>query len=339
MPSTSIFPYGAAQTSGLLKSSADDFEVEEVLGFEPSGEGEHLFLWVEKRGLSTNELITRIARDYGLPPANFGYSGLKDKHALTRQWLSLHLPGKADPFETPQGDGYQVLSQARHHKKLRPGTHKFNRFRLCLREVAELSELSRQQIERVKITGFANYFGQQRFGRKQDNVEQALSQLGTRRLSRSRKSILLSALRSHLFNLILAERIQLGHWELPLNGDVFMLRGSHSIFSDELNEELLQRFQQLDISNCASMFGAGRSMMSGMPLEIEQRIFADNPQITDALQKQDSRLQMRPLRVAADSLGYDYDAAEAVLEIELELPAGSYMTTVLEHFLVLKEAN
>ncbi len=211
MSSTSIFPYGAAQTSGLLKSSADDFEVEEVLGFEPSGQGEHLFLWVEKRGLSTNELITRIARDHGLPPANFGYSGMKDKHALTRQWLSLHLPGKADPFETPQGDGYQVLSQARHHKKLRPGTHKFNRFRLCLREVAELSEQSRQQIEQVKITGFANYFGQQRFGRKQDNVEQALSQLGTRRLSRSRKSILLSALRSHLFNLVLAERIQLGH--------------------------------------------------------------------------------------------------------------------------------
>lgn len=339
MPSTSIFPYGTAQTSGLLKSTADDFEVEEVLGFEPSGEGEHLFLWVEKRGLSTNELITRIARDHGLPPANFGHSGMKDKHALTRQWLSLHLPGKADPFETPQGDGYQVLRQARHHKKLRPGTHKFNRFRLCLREVAELSELSRQQIEQVKTTGFANYFGQQRFGRKQDNVEQALSQLGTRRLSRSRKSILLSSLRSHLFNLILAERIQLGHWELPLNGDVFMLRGSHSIFADAPNDELLQRFRQLDISSCGSLFGAGRSMMSAMPVEIEQRIFAENPQITDALQKQDSRLQMRPLRVAADSLEYDYDAAEAVLKIELELPAGSYMTTVLEHFLVLKEAN
>ncbi len=80
-------------------------------------------------------------------------------------------------------------------------------------------------------------------------------------------------------------------------------------------------------------------MMGGQPLEIEQRIFADNPQITDTLQKQDSRLQMRPLRVAADSLGYDYDAGKALLNIELELPAGSYMTTVLEHFLVLKEAN
>jgi len=86
-----VYPYGAPQQTAVLKSTAADFEVEEILGFEPGGEGEHLFLWVEKCGLGTNELITRMAKDHDLPPNAFGYSGLKAKHALTRQWLSLHL--------------------------------------------------------------------------------------------------------------------------------------------------------------------------------------------------------------------------------------------------------
>ena len=101
------YPYGEPETRAVLKSSAADFEVEEVLGFEPVGEGEHLFLWVEKSGLGTMELITRMAKDHGLSERDFGYSGQKDKHALTRQWLSLHLPGKEAPFELPSGEGYR----------------------------------------------------------------------------------------------------------------------------------------------------------------------------------------------------------------------------------------
>jgi tRNA pseudouridine13 synthase len=339
MQTVLTYPYGEPETRAVLKSSAADFEVEEVLGFEPVGEGEHLFLWVEKSGLGTMELITRMAKDHGLPERDFGYSGQKDKHALTRQWLSLHLPGKEAPFELPSGEGYRVLRQLRHHKKLRPGTHKFNRFSLCLREVHELSEKTQQQLDRVQKQGFANYFGHQRFGRKQDNVEQALAQLGTRKLSRTRKSMLLSSLRSYLFNRILNSRIELGHWETPLAGDVFMLRGSHSIFADELDGALLERHRQQDVSACASLYGSGRSLMSGDAAQIEQRVFAENAEITDCLQRNDSRLQMRPLRVAAEAFSYDYDSAAALLRLELSLPTGCYVTTMLAHFLVLDDAS
>ena len=332
-----IYPYGAAQPGAQLKSTPEDFEVEEVLGFEPQGEGEHLFLWVEKRGLSTHELIERIARDHGFPGGQIGYSGLKDKHALTRQWLSLQLPGKADPFDCPAGEGYRVLRQARHSKKLRPGSHKFNIFRLCLRELEDLPQQTRQQMECVSTKGFANYFGAQRFGRKADNVEQALAQLGKRRLSRSRKSILLSSLRSHLFNAILAQRIDQGHWQAPLEGDVFMLRGSHSIFSEPADAALLERYRQLDLSPCASLYGTGRNLMSAQAAAIEQQVFAAQPEITACLESHHSKLQMRPLRAVVESFSYDYDAAEKLLRLELSLPAGSYVTTLLEHFLLLEE--
>jgi len=334
-----IYPYGAPQATAVLKSSAADFEVEEILGFEPSGEGEHLFLWVEKCGLGTHELITRMAKDHDLPPNAFGYSGLKDKHALTRQWLSLHLPGKGAPFDEPVGESYRVIRQLRHHKKLRPGTHKFNQFRLCLREIPDLPATTLQQIDSIRRQGFANYFGHQRFGRKQDNVQQALAQLGTRKLSRTRKSMLLSSLRSHLFNRILSTRIELGHWHSPLEGDVFMLRGSHSIFSDPLDVALLERFRQQDISNCASLYGSGRNLMSARSAEIEQQIFTENADITNCLQRHDSRLQMRPLRVAPESFSFDYDSAAGLLQLELNLPTGSYVTTLLEHFLLLEDAS
>jgi tRNA pseudouridine13 synthase len=339
MQAEPIYPYGAAQVGAQLKSIPEDFEVEEVLGFEPQGVGEHLFLWVEKRGLTTHELVERIARDHGLPAAPIGYSGLKDKHALTRQWLSLQLPGIADPFDCPSGEGYRVLRQTRHTKKLRPGSHKFNRFRLCLREVDDLPRLTLQQMDSLLTQGIANYFGAQRFGRKADNVEQALAQLGKRRLSRARKSILLSSLRSHLFNAILAQRIDQGHWQAPLEGDVFMLRGSHSIFSEPLDAALLERYRQLDLSPCASLYGTGRSLMSGQAAAIEQQVFAAHPDITACLDRQRSNLQMRPLRAVAESLIYDYDAAQKLLRLELSLPAGSYVTTLLEHFLLLEEPN
>ncbi len=334
-----VFPYGAATCSAVLKSTPDDFEVEENLGFEPSGDGEHLFLWVEKRGLGTMELIERLAREHTLSPSLFGHSGLKDKNALTRQWLSLHLPGKASPISVLEGDGYRILRQLRHHKKLRPGTHRSNSFRVCLRELDDLSDETRQQIESVARYGFANYFGRQRFGRNQDNVQQALAQLGKRRLPRSRKSIYLSSLRSHLFNQILARRIELGYWQEPVDGDVFMLRGSHSIFSDPLDAGLIDRYRQMDISNCASLYGAGRNLMSAQALDIEQQLFARHADITDCLERHASKLQMRPLRVAADEFNYDYDAAAGTLLLELSLPTGSYVTSLLDHFVDLEDVS
>jgi len=334
-----VYPYGAPVVSGILKATPADFQVSEELGFEPGGGGEHCLLLVEKTRLSTPELIARIAQDYSLHPRLVSHSGLKDKHARTSQWLSLHLPGKSLPTAKSVGDGYRILRQARHHRKLRPGTHKHNVFQLRLREVGKLPDQTIAQINSLTSRGFANYFGAQRFGRRQDNVEQALLKLQNRRLQRSRKSILLSSLRSYLFNQILARRIGLGHWEKPLAGDVFMLRGSHSIFKDEISDDLLTRYQQLDISSSASLYGSGRYQVSDEAQAIEKQVFAQYGDITDCLDRQGTRLQMRALRAVADDFSYNYDAEKRKLRLNVTLPAGSYVTTMLEHFINLKDVS
>jgi tRNA pseudouridine13 synthase len=332
-----VYPYGAALIGGVIKSRPQDFEVFEELGFEPSGEGEHLFLQVEKSGLSTPELVERISRDYSIHPRHIGYSGMKDKNALTTQWLSLHLPGqKIDPAAA-DGDGYRVLRALRNRSKLRRGSHKSNFFRILIREVDDLPAVSSEQLQALGSLGMANYFGAQRFGRHQDNVEQALKQLAGTRLKRTRRGILLSSLRSFLFNQVLTRRIAQGYWTKPIEGDVFMLRGSHSIFSEAIDVTLLQRFASLDIASTASLYGSGQNQLSGDALQIEQQVFAEYAEITDCLDAQGARLQMRPLRVAVEELEYELDAATRTLQLQLRLPAGSYLTTLLAHFMQVSE--
>ncbi len=333
------YPYGTPRASGLLRCHAEDFIVDEELGFEPSGEGEHLFVQIEKRGLSTPELIASIARCCALHPRHIGHSGLKDKHALSRQWLSLHLPGRPDPAGLADGEDYRILRCARHRSKLRPGTHEGNRFELCLRQVSSFSTQSREQISRVIEHGFANYFGRQRFGRQGDNVERALLQLGRKKIPRQRRSLLISALRSHLFNQILTRRIGAYDWTRPVEGDVFMLNGSHSLFSEDLDAVLLQRYASLDIHATASLYGAGKNLLRQNALALEQRVCDDNPEITDCLDRVGVKRQMRAVRAQAGSFEYDYNETNQTLQMRVRLVAGSYVTSLLEHFIVTRDAN
>ena len=333
------YPYGSPAISGTIKSRAEDFRVDEELAFEPTGEGEHLLLQIEKRGLSTPELVSRLSSDYGLHPRQIGFSGLKDKNALTTQWLSLHLPGKQDPAARRQSEDYRVLRASRHRAKLRRGTHRSNLFRIRIRKVTDLPDCSVKQLDALAEHGMANYFGAQRFGRQGDNVEQALQKLAKPRLKRQLKSLLISALRSELFNRVLAERIRMDFWRRPLDGDVFMLRGSRSIFSEPPDAALTRRFDSLDISSTASLYGAGHSLLGGEALAIERRVFAANPDIVACLERERTSLQMRPLRVAVEALEYRLDSRKQVLELQLRLPAGSYLTSLLGHFICATEED
>ena len=331
-----LYPYGKPAITGMLKTQVEDFKVTENLGFEPSGEGEHLFLWIEKSMLTSQDLIERVANDFSVKPRDIGYSGLKDKIAITRQWLSLHLPGQMKSLELPDISEYKLLDQAWHHKKLRPGTHRSNHFEVIIRNVEALPDISREQLDLIRGEGMANYFGQQRFGREHDNVERALHAFSSVRrsgkLSRNKRSLYLSALRSFLFNRVLSRRIEQGYWSRPMRGDVFMLSGSRSIFYEPINDALLKRYHQLDISSTASLYGSGKRLLQDDALEQEDRVLTEHETIRQCLIRQESKLQMRATRVAVEELNVDHDPLEGTLGISVTLPRGSYFTSLLDHF-------
>lgn len=331
------YPYGAALINGLVKDRASDFKVTEELGFQPAGEGEHLFLFIEKSMMTTHELIERVADDFSIKPRDVGYCGLKDKLAVTRQWLSLYLPGQMHSLKLPGISDYRLLDHKWHSKKLRPGTHRSNHFEVIVRNVESMPETTRHQLDMIQQQGMANYFGEQRFGRQADNVEQALSAFGNprraRKLSRSKKSLYLSALRSFLFNQVLSRRIEQGIWDKPVAGDVFMLSGSQSIFYEPINDELLERYNCQDISSTISLYGAGNRILQSQALEIEDAVLAEFEAIGQCLLQAKAKLQMRAARVAVVDLGVEFDQIERSLYLEVRLPRGSYFTTLLEHFI------
>lgn len=341
MPGKLLFPYGEPAINGLLKSRAEDFKVSENLGFEPGGEGEHLFLWIEKSMMTTHELIDRVSKDFSIKPRDIGHSGLKDKVALSRQWLSLYLPGQMAKLEIPEISEYKILGHAWHLKKLRPGTHRSNHFEVVVRDVETVPEISWQQIDLIRTQGMVNYFGQQRFGRQDDNVERALQAFGksARKLSRNKTSLYISALRSLLFNKVLSHRIENGYWDKPLPGDVFMLNGSHSIFYEPLNEALLERFRQFDLSSTVSLYGSGKRLLREEALALEDRVFAENEIVLHCLIEQKAKLMMRATRVAVQGLNINHDPDEATLQITVTLPRGSYFTALLDHFVEVETAK
>jgi len=332
-----LYPYGKPTISGLVKSQAEDFKVSEILGFEPHGEGEHLFLWIEKSMMTTHDLIEQVARDFGVKARDIGHSGLKDKIAVTRQWLSLYLPGKMCSLELPDISAYKLLAHAWHHKKLRPGTHRSNHFEVSIRNVESVPEAVWQQLDLIRNQGMANYFGHQRFGRHDDNVERALHAFtnarGVRKLSRIKKSLYISALRSFLFNCILSRRIAHGFWYKPLPGDVFMLSGSQSIFCEAINEALLKRYNEFDISSTISLYGSGKRLLQGDALALEDQVLAEYETINQCLIQQKARLQMRATRVAVQDLTVTHDLPGKSLHIEVTLPRGVYFTSLLGQFI------
>ncbi len=337
MPDNLLYPYGKPVISGLLKSLPEDFKVTENLGFEPQGEGEHLFLWIEKSRLTTHELIDRVASDFSVKPRDIGYSGLKDKIAVTRQWLSLYLPGKMTKLEIPDISEYKLLSHAWHPKKLRPGTHRSNYFEVMVRNVETLPKTSLQQLDFIRSQGMANYFGQQRFGRRNDNVEKALQAFNSdrraRKLSRNKRSLYVSALRSYLFNCVLYSRIEQGYWPKPVPGDVFMLSGSRSIFYQSVDDALLERYTQMDLSSTISLYGIGSRLLQHDALKLEDQVMGEYGEIRHCLIQQKAKLQMRATRVAVQGLELNHDAVNRTLQIKINLARGSYFTSFLDHFI------
>jgi tRNA pseudouridine13 synthase len=221
-------------TGGLHKATPEDFVVDELPAYAPSGEGGHTFVRIEKRGLTTAEAIARLCHALEVSPRDAGAAGQKDRQALTRQWISLPAVDPARALGVTV-DGVRVLEAARHGHKLRTGHLAGNRFELALRAVgADALARARAILDRLGEHGLANYFGAQRFGARGDNAARGKGLLsGERgpRISPNERRMLVSAYQAELFNRYLDARIVDGLIDKPLAGDVLKKTDTGGLFT------------------------------------------------------------------------------------------------------------
>jgi len=324
------FAYGGPNSTGKIKTVPDDFIVEEQLPFQPEGDGEHVFLQIEKCGENTEYVARLLARFAGVRQRDVSYAGLKDRHARTTQWFSVWLPGKDAPdWQQIETDSIKVVLSQRHARKLKRGVLSGNRFEIVIREWQGDKAKLEQQLQQIKTNGIPNYFGVQRFGHQGQNVNKALSLFQGEKVKREQRSIYLSAARSYLFNLLLDKRICTDNWNQAVNGDVFVFDQSNSYFKTEQPDtSVLERINTGEIHPTGMMFGKGEQETKDQALEIEQSIINANQALTDGLIKLDLKNDRRPLRVLVQDLQWEF-LADSELRLYFSLPAGSYATSLL----------
>jgi tRNA pseudouridine13 synthase len=329
--------HGGPAGQGLLRAIPDDFVVDEDLGYQPSGQGEHAFLVIRKRNTNTHDLARSLAKLCGIAQVGVGYAGLKDRQAVTTQSFSVHLPGRPDPDWTVLDDeDIQVLSVARHHRKIRRGSLRGNRFRVRLREVNADREALEQRLQRIARHGVPNYFGSQRFGHAGSNLRRADALLRgeLRKVKREQKGILLSAARAQLFNQVLAARVDAGNWDRVLRGDVLLLAGSERQFiADSVDDTLLRRAAEFDIHPSGPL--PGRPCRTLVPEEeaawLESQALRPWLDWIDGLARLGLDADRRSLRLKVDELAWHWESDQLLLDFAL--PAGSYATVVVRELL------
>ncbi|MBU3057746.1 tRNA pseudouridine(13) synthase TruD [Pseudomonas indica] len=333
--------HGEPCGQAVLKAVAEDFQVDEVLDIPLSGQGEHLWLWVEKRGLNTEDAAKRLARAASVPLRTISYAGLKDRQALTRQWFSLHLPGKADPdLSAAESDSLRILQATRHSRKLQRGAHSANGFTLRLNQLAADREALDSRLESIRQHGVPNYFGLQRFGHDGGNVDGALqfAERGELPTQRNLRSRLLSAARSYLFNRVLAERVADGSWNRAQVGDLLAFTDSRSFFPADEAECSDPRLAQLDLHPTGPLWGKGESPAGGVVQALEQRVAAGQEKLADWLAGADMAHERRILRLPIGALAWHYPRPD-ILQLEFVLPAGCFATAVVRELVDLLPAG
>jgi tRNA pseudouridine13 synthase len=317
---------------GQYRAAPEDFIVEEQFYFTPEAHGEHLWLYIEKRNQTTLEVVKQLARLCNVTQKNVGYSGMKDRVAITRQWLSVHLPGLDAPAglaERLAAVGVRVLAQARHPRKLKRGVHRTNRFTLRLSGEAVESDGFTARWEALCAEGVANYFGPQRFGPNARNLARAEALLARGWRKRDdRQGMLLSSARSFLFNELLSARITSGSWNTPLPGDTLMLDGTQSLFHlDHVDTTLSARAEALDVHPAGILWGVGYTPDASPAQRFEAGLVERHPVLCDGLSRSGVKPARRALRMRLGAPELKLEAGRAALTFSL--PRGGFATAVL----------
>ena len=321
----------AAPLRGVFRVQPEDFMVDEQMEIALSGSGEHLWLQVRKTGANTDWVAGQIARCAGVPASEVGYAGLKDRHAVTTQWFSVQLPGKADPDFSGLPPEVEILQQQRHDKKLRRGALSSNRFVLTLRQCQGDFTEAERICQQISQQGIPNYYGEQRFGHGMGNLTKVSRwfQGQFTPKQRNQRSLYLSAARSWIFNHILSGRVHTGTWNQRVPGDVFMFEGGSAWFVDDASPELQNRLDVLDLHPTGALWGRGELPTQSAAHELEAAQAALFPVFCSGLEKQGLKQERRALRIKVGSVDFQV-LDETSLKLAFALPPGAYATTLLE---------
>jgi tRNA pseudouridine13 synthase len=324
-------------TGGVAKVSPEDFVVEELPAYLPTGEGEHLYLFVEKRDLSTSDAVRLLTTALSVSERDAGYAGQKDRRAVTRQWISIHT--KATAVESPD-PRIRILQTNRHGNKLRLGHSKGNRFTIALRGVRpDALKDAEAIVARLSAEGLPNYYGEQRFGRRGDNALLGAAvlglaehpQMGRAKRDRFLRRLAISALQSELFNRCLTARLKDGLWNEVVPGDILRKRASGGVFVCAEPEIDRPRLHSGEIDVAGPMFGhRERPTAEGVAREREQAILDEAGVPREAFERAGGEAEgaRRPYRVPVLDASVRALDGESI-ELTFALPSGSYATRVI----------
>lgn len=276
---TFISPYIPTIKQATFKAHTNDFVVHELLDIAFDGQGEHCWFFIQKTNLNTDFVAKLLAKWANIVPNDVGFSGLKDRRAITKQWFSLRMPKRALP-ETPfevfakpslhDDESIGILHTHWHGKKLNRGTHKANHFDITLRDVAGDKAQIDAQLKIIATRGVPNYFGEQRFGKDGNNLSQAEQffikiiqsnkPYRPHKKDRFKHALYISTAKSVIFNTLLAKRVQMDLWDKPMAGDVFNLNGTGSVFCADIDNAIIQRIATGDIHPAGILYGTGKRL-------------------------------------------------------------------------------
>ena len=346
------YAYGEPVVAGFIKGAPEDFIVTEVMDVEPTGEGEHVWLWIRKTKQNTDQVAKQLARFCGLAYRDVSYSGLKDFFAVTDQWFSVWLPRTQLPdWSGFSMQGVDILKSTRHQRKIKRGTHRANQFSIKVTGLNQIEDIQQieQRLQLIQQQGVPNYFGSQRFGRGARNIEKAQSMFSgqIKVKDRNLRGIFLSAARSWLFNQILSERINNDSWQTLYSGEPANLDGSASVFSGikdsegESEQSIAlqdQRLRDLDIHPTAPMWGDAKpQVFESYPElhEFESTIIASYSELVSGLIAARLDYQRRATRMRVRDFSWKMEGQQLCLNFCLS--KGQYATSVLRELVSLPE--
>jgi tRNA pseudouridine13 synthase len=341
-------PYATSDLPGIggkLRVQLEDFQVEEVPAYTPCGEGEHVYAWVEKRNMTTPALLGKLANALGIAERDIGAAGMKDKLALTRQWISLPPGTNPDNVLALKIEGTQILRALRHGNKLRTGHLKGNRFVLRVRELNCLAEEAQERCQAIlnrlsEVPGAPNWYGAQRFGRSGNNAQIGKALVTKTKISgkapRGRqRRLYISAYQSQLFNLYLQKRLEDELYSTVLSGDVLQKRDSGGMFANEDLQDEQKRFDTGQLSLTGPMFGHRMKFPKAetQAAERETQLLNDEELSLESFSHLGKLAQgtRRPLSVLLENA--QVAAKEDFVEVSFGLPAGSYATAIMREIM------